>query len=122
MKIVLLIEDNGDIRENTCELLELEGYKVLVAANGETGISLAKENKIDIILCDIMMPKVDGYEVFKSIKNNSGTAAIPFIFLTANTEKKEVQAGLNMGANGYIRKPFAEEELFGTIARCLECQ
>ena len=119
MKIVLLIEDNNDIRENTCEMLELEGFKVIVAANGKIGLALAKEHKIDIILCDIMMPIINGYEVYNTIKNNPETASIPFIFLTASAEKSEVKAGLGMGADGYIRKPFEAEELFGAIARCL---
>lgn len=119
MKTVLLIEDNLDIRENTCELLELSGYKVIFAADGKTGLALAKENKPDIILCDIVMPQANGYEVFTELKNDSGTANIPFIFLTASVEKKDIGIGLSMGARGYIRKPFEPEELFDTIASCL---
>lgn len=120
MKTVLLIEDNHDIRENTHEMLELEGYKVLVAMNGKIGLALAREKIPDIILCDIMMPEADGYEVFNGLKNDQSTAGIPFIFLTASAEKSEVEAGLGMGANGYIRKPFEPEELFETLSKCLE--
>ena len=120
MKTILLIEDNHDIRENTHEMLELEGYKVLVAMNGKTGLAMAKEKIPDIILCDIMMPEADGNEVFNGLKKDLSTAGIPFIFLTASAEKSEVEAGLGMGANGYIRKPFEPDELFDTIIECLE--
>ncbi|MBB5396829.1 response regulator transcription factor [Mucilaginibacter sp. AK015] len=120
MKTILLIEDNNDIRENTCELLELEGYKVILALNGKTGLILATEHSPDLILCDIMMPEANGYEVLSGLQANEATRAIPFIFLTASAEKKEVAAGLEMGASGYIRKPFEPEELFETIVRLLK--
>ncbi|MCR8560813.1 response regulator [Mucilaginibacter sp. BJC16-A38] len=120
MKKILLIEDNNDIRENTCELLELEGYKVILAVNGRSGLILAQEHVPDIILCDVMMPEADGYEVFSGLKTNPVTAAIPFVFLTSSVERKEVEAGLGMGASGYIRKPFDSEELFAVIARCFK--
>lgn len=119
MKTILVIEDDTDIRENTCELLELEGYEVIFAANGKIGIALAKEKKPDIILCDIMMPETDGYEVFNGLKDETETAAIPFIFLTASVEKKEIATGFEMGATGYIKKPFDSQVLFDTIADCL---
>lgn len=120
MKTILVIEDNHAIRDNTCELLELEGYKVIIAANGKTGLALAREKKPDIILCDIMMPEANGYEVFRGLKNDAVTAIIPFIFLTASVEKEEVEAGLRMGASGYIRKPFETKELLETITLCLD--
>ncbi len=119
MKMILIIEDNDDIRENTGELLELQGYKVLMAAEGSTGIRLAKEKKPDIVVCDIMMPEMDGYKVFEALTQDSETRHIPFIFLTASAEKKEVEAGIKMGAKGYIRKPFEADELFATIEKCL---
>ncbi|HTK19505.1 MAG TPA: response regulator [Mucilaginibacter sp.] len=119
MKTILLIEDNNDIRENTCELLELEGYKVMLALDGKTGLILATEHLPDVILCDIMMPGADGYEVFNGLKANPATQTIPFIFLTASAEKKEVAVGLQMGASGYIRKPFEPKELFETIRQSL---
>ncbi|MCQ6958761.1 response regulator [Mucilaginibacter aquariorum] len=122
MKTILLIEDNNDIRENTCELLELEGYKVILALNGKTGLILATEHLPDLILCDIMMPEANGYEVFNSLQANEATRSIPFIFLTASAEKKDVEAGLEMGASGYIRKPFEPEELFDAIRRSLKEQ
>jgi CheY-like chemotaxis protein len=119
MKTILLIEDNPNIRENTCELLELEGYQVIASMDGKAGIITAKETKPDIILCDIMMPEADGYEVLTELKNDPGTANIPFIFLTASVEKKEIERAYDMGANGYIRKPFEASELYDTITRCL---
>lgn len=120
MKTILIIEDNDEIRENVVEMLELEGYSVLHAINGKSGLALAREKRPDIILCDIQMPDENGYQVFNGLKNDSETADIPFIFLTASAEKKEVEAGLGMGANGYIRKPFESEELFETLTRCLQ--
>ena len=120
MRTVLLIEDNIDIRENTCELLELEGYKVIAAINGKSGIILAQERQPDIILCDIMMPEANGYEVFDALKNEPLTAGIPFIFLTASVEKKDVEAGFNMGARAYVRKPFDPTELFEAITSCFK--
>ncbi|HEX5000873.1 MAG TPA: response regulator [Bacteroidia bacterium] len=119
MKTVLLIEDDAAIRENTCELLELKGFQVISAVNGKEGLALAEENKPDIILCDIMMPEADGYQVFTELKNNNETSSIPFIFLTASVEKKEVEKAFGMGVHGYIRKPFDTDELFNAIENCL---
>lgn len=120
MRTVLVIEDNHEILENTIEILELEGYKTITASNGKIGIQQAFEKIPDVILCDIMMPEADGYEVLYSLKQNPETADIPFIFLTASVERKEVQAGFDMGAKGYIRKPFDSEELFNTIESCFK--
>ena len=120
MEKVLIIEDNTDIRENACEMLDLKGYKAISAVNGKEGIDLARKTKPDIILCDIMMPEANGYEVFNALKNDPLTAHIPFIFLTASVEKKEIEAGFGMGAKGYIRKPFEAEEFFETIELCLK--
>lgn len=119
MKTILLIEDNEDIRENTCELLELEGYHVLSAMNGGIGLAYAKEFLPDIVLCDIMMPVTNGYEVFLELKALPLTAAIPFIFLTANAENRDMENGMQLGADGYIRKPFSPEELLEMLCRCL---
>jgi CheY-like chemotaxis protein len=118
MKTILFLEDNLEIRENTAEILELEGYRVISALNGKIGFEMAKEQKPDLILCDIMMPEMNGYEVFDNLKKIVETSTIPFIFITASAEKSEVQKGLNMGAIGYIRKPFTDNELLETIADC----
>lgn len=115
MKTILVIEDNKEILENTVELLELKGYQVLSAPNGKIGLELALDNKPDMVLCDIMMPVLNGYEVFAALKANSTTADIPFIFVTASVERSEVEAGLGMGADGYIRKPFEAKDLFEAI-------
>ena len=119
MKTILVIEDNDYIRENTCEILEMAGYHVSCADDGRAGIASARENKPDIILCDIMMPEANGYTVLNELRNNPETAHIPFIFLTASAEKSEVKAGLGMGAEGYVRKPFSTEELLEAIDLCL---
>lgn len=120
MKTVLIIEDNPDIRENACEMLELKGYKAIFAENGQIGIDLAKLEKPDIILCDIIMPEVDGYNVFIALKKDPNTANIPFIFLTASIERKTIESEFGKGADGYIRKPFEDTEFFDTIAKCLK--
>ena len=119
MKRILLIEDNLEIRENTAEILELEGYEVTTAVNGKIGFELARNNPPDLILCDILMPEMTGYEVFEHLKMNVDTSSIPFIFITASAEKSEVQLGLNMGAAGYVRKPFEEKELLDAVGECL---
>jgi CRP/FNR family transcriptional regulator, polysaccharide utilization system transcription regulator len=112
---ILLIEDNEDVRENTAELLELSNYKVITAANGKLGIEKAKKESPNLIICDIMMPELDGYEVLYILGKDTQTAAIPFIFLTAKAEKTDFRKGMNLGADDYITKPFDEMELLNTI-------
>lgn len=119
MKKILLIEDNEYLREDTCELLELEGYQVISTADGETGLARAKEVMADLILCDVLMPGANGYAVLKALQADPRTAATPFIFLTANAEQAEMNKGLELGANAYIRKPFEPEELLAIITQCL---
>jgi CheY-like chemotaxis protein len=120
MTTILVIEDNLEIRENTVEMLELEGYNVIAAMNGTIGVSSAIEHQPHLILCDIMMPELDGFRVFEQLKKNTATADIPLIFVTASVGKKEIEHGLSMGAAGYIRKPFEAEELFKAIDACLK--
>lgn len=115
MTSILLIEDDMVLRENTCELLELANYKVISASNGKIGVKMAKEHVPDIIICDIMMPELDGYDTLKILSRNKTTKYIPFIFLSAKTERKDVRMGMNMGADDYITKPFTEEELINAI-------
>lgn len=115
MKTILLIEDDTALRENTAELLELSDYKVITSPNGKIGITKAKEKKPDIIVCDIMMPEVDGYGVLEALSHDVNTNQIPFIFLSAKTEHKEIRKGMDMGADDYLTKPFDEDELLSAI-------
>ncbi|MEW4922645.1 response regulator [Algibacter sp. 2305UL17-15] len=115
MKTVLLIEDDVVLRKNTAELLELANYKVIKASNGKTGITLAKKHQPDIIVCDIMMPELDGYSALEKLSKNKATKYIPFIFLSAKTERNDVRKGMNLGADDYITKPFTEDDLICAI-------
>ena len=115
MKQILLIEDNKAVRENTAELLELANYKMLVAANGKIGVDLALKHKPDLIICDIMMPDLDGYGVLHLLSRKEETSTIPFIFLTAKTEQTELRKGMEMGADDFITKPFDDVELLKVI-------
>lgn len=119
MKKVLVIEDDLAIRENTIEILELKNYRPLGATNGQEGIVAAKSQLPDLILCDILMPELNGYGVIKELKKNPSTARIPFIFLSASVEKNEIQRGLDLGADLYLKKPFAIEELIDAIEKLL---
>jgi len=115
MKRILLIEDDTILRENTAELLELSGYKVMTASNGKVGVKLAKTKSPDIIVCDIMMPELDGYGALNVLSKNKTTRFIPFIFLSAKTENQDIRKGMNLGADDYITKPFTEEDLICAI-------
>lgn len=115
MKRILIIEDDIVLRENTAELLELSNYQVMTAPNGKIGLQRAKENLPDIIVCDIMMPEMDGYAVLANLSKNETTKHIPFIYLSAKTEREDVRKGMNLGADDYITKPFSEEELISAI-------
>jgi CRP-like cAMP-binding protein/CheY-like chemotaxis protein len=115
MTTILIIEDNQDVRENTAEILELANYKVITAVNGKDGVELAQQHKPDLIICDIMMPELDGYGVLHVLSKHVATATIPFIFLTAKTEKQDVRKGMGMGADDYITKPFDEADLLNAI-------
>jgi CRP-like cAMP-binding protein/CheY-like chemotaxis protein len=115
MKKVLLIEDDIVVRENTAELLELANYHVITASNGKLGVNLAKKHLPDIIICDIMMPELNGYGVLQILSKEIVTKHIPFIFLSAKTERKDIRKGMDLGADDYITKPFDESELFSAI-------
>jgi CRP-like cAMP-binding protein len=112
---ILVIEDNKDVRENLEELLMLSGYTVYTAENGKSGTSKALEVIPDIILCDIMMPEMDGYGVLRILSNQPSTMDIPFIFLTAKTEKEDFRKGMGLGADDYITKPYDDVQLLDTI-------
>src|SRR4051812_24195719 len=115
MKTILIIEDNTDVRENTAEILELANYKVLQAENGKAGVEVAQKMKPDLIICDIMMPVLDGYGVIHLLNKNQETANIPFIFLTAKSERTDFRKGMEMGADDYISKPFDDIELLNAV-------
>lgn len=112
---ILIIEDTGDIREGVVEILELAGHTVHAAANGKEGVELAKRHLPDIILCDIMMPELDGYGVLYLLHNAPETAAIPFIFLTAKADRVDLRKAMEMGADDYLTKPFDDVELLNAI-------
>lgn len=115
MKNILVIDDNTDIRENTAEILELAGYKVFTAENGKQGVEIAISEKPDVIVCDIMMPELDGYGVLHLVRKNPDTEHIPFIFLTAKTERSDFRKGMEMGADDYVTKPFDDMELLSAV-------
>ncbi|MBT3585958.1 MAG: response regulator, partial [Halobacteriovoraceae bacterium] len=115
MKKILLIEDDEVMRENTAEILELANFTVGTAENGKVGVKLAKEFKPDLIVCDIMMPELDGYGVLHMLSRDPSSAAIPFIFLTAKAERSELRKGMELGADDYLTKPFEESELLNAI-------
>jgi len=115
MKTVLIIEDDLTLLANTKELLELYDYKVWYAENGEIGVNLALQTNPDIIICDIMMPVLDGCGVFEKLNKNKATRGIPFIFLSCKTEINDVRKGLHLGADDYVTKPFNIQDLVNTI-------
>ncbi len=115
MKKILVIEDNTEVRENLEEVLELYGYEVSAAENGKIGVQIALEVQPDLILCDVMMPELDGYGVLNILSKRSETASTPFIFLTAKAEKSDFRRGMNLGADDYITKPFYKDELLQVI-------
>jgi DNA-binding response OmpR family regulator len=115
MKTILVIDDNPDIRENTAEILELAGYTVVTAENGKKGVEAAIKENPSVIVCDIMMPELDGYGVLHLLRKNENTQHIPFIFLTAKTERSDFRKGMEMGADDYITKPFDDIELLNAV-------
>jgi CRP-like cAMP-binding protein/ActR/RegA family two-component response regulator len=115
MKKILLIEDNLEMRENTAEILELANYKVITAKNGKEGVKLALNETPDLIICDIMMPELDGYGVLHMLSKNIDTSGIPFVFLSAKAEKEDFRKGMNMGADDYLTKPFDDIELLNAV-------
>ena len=120
MTTILLIEDVKDIRENTSEILELAGYNTIPAENGNEGVRMAKQYLPDLIICDILMPDIDGYHVLEQLQNMRSLREIPFIFLTAKSERIDLRKGMEMGADDYVTKPFTGEELLAAVSIRLE--
>ena len=118
MEKILIIEDNENIRENTAEILDMTNYKVFSAENGKIGVEVALQENPDLILCDIMMPVLDGYSVLHMLRKNGSTRNTPFIFLTAKSEHDDFRKGMELGADDYIMKPFKETELL----KAVECR
>ncbi|MCL1472957.1 GGDEF domain-containing response regulator [Argonema antarcticum] len=115
MKKILVIEDTAEIRNNIQEFLEIQDFEVMEAQNGRIGLDLARKNKFDLILCDIMMPEMDGYSVISALREDPATADIPFIFLTAKCDRVDLRQGMNLGADDYITKPFTPYELLEAV-------
>lgn len=110
MKRILVIEDQAPMRRNLALLLEMEGFTVLTAADGRTGLELARAEKPDLVVCDVMMPELDGHGVVQSLRADPATAHIPFVFLTARGDKADIRAGMNLGADDYLSKPVIRED------------
>jgi DNA-binding response OmpR family regulator len=116
MKKILIIEDNQELRENTAELLELENYEVITAENGKTGVDTVLSHKPDLIISDVTMPELDGFDVLNMLRKHICAKKIPFIFLTSRAEKKDKQMGEDLGAAAYLTKPYEVNELLTTVS------
>jgi DNA-binding NarL/FixJ family response regulator len=122
MKTVLIIEDHADMRRNLATILEMENFAVVTADDGRAGLQEVRRRRPDIILCDVMMPGLDGYGVLTELRRDPATAAIPFVFLTAKGERREVRAGMNLGADDYLTKPVTASDLLTAIDARLQRQ
>ncbi len=120
MKKILVIEDTLNVRENIIEILETEDYEVHGAENGKIGVEMAIKIQPDLVLCDIMMPVMDGYETLVAMRKNVATSTVPFIFLTAKNTRQDQRLGMELGADDYIPKPFTMEELLGAVSMRLK--
>ncbi len=114
-KKILIIEDQATMRRNLALLLEMEGYRVVTAENGRLGLEVARQEMPDVILCDVMMPEMDGYAVVQHLREDAAFAATPFLFLTAKGEKSDIRVGMNFGADDYLTKPVVREDLLAAI-------
>ncbi|MEW6156032.1 MAG: response regulator transcription factor [Verrucomicrobiota bacterium] len=122
MKHILVIEDENIMRENLVTLLELEGFQVSSASNGQHGLELACAQSPDLVLCDVMMPSLDGHAVLRALRERPALARTPFIFLTAKGERPDVRLGMNLGADDYLTKPVSNAELLAAIRARFERQ
>ncbi|QJE98806.1 response regulator transcription factor [Luteolibacter luteus] len=120
MKTILIIEDEPEMRRNLATILRLEEFHAITAENGRTGIEMARAKSPDLILCDVMMPELDGYGVLRELRAETATEATPFIFLTAKGEKPDIRAGMNLGADDYLTKPVAKADLLAAIRSRME--
>lgn len=120
MTKILVIEDEELLRVNTVLMLEFEDFHAISAKNGLMGVQLAQEQIPDLILCDVMMPELDGYGVLVALRQNPATAEIPFIFTTAKVSNADLRQGMELGADDFLTKPFTADELLAAIATCLK--
>lgn len=120
MKKILVIEDEAETLKNLVLMLEMEGYQPLSAPNGRAGVETARRELPDVILCDVSMPELDGYGVLEALRNDSATVSIPFIFLTAKGDKKDLRTGMNLGADDYLTKPASAEDVLSAIESRLQ--
>jgi DNA-binding NarL/FixJ family response regulator len=114
-KKILIIEDQAPMRRNVALMLELEGYTTCVAENGRVGVEVARKERPDLILCDVMMPELDGYAVVQTLREDPSFSNTPFIFLTAKSDRGDVRIGMNFGADDYLSKPVMRDELLIAI-------
>lgn len=119
MQTVLVIEDEAPLRANLARILSAENYRVVTAADGDEGIRRVLEDRPDLVICDILMPRVDGFGVLAALRSRPESAAIPFIFLTASADKEDLARGLKSGANEYVTKPFKIADLLAAVRRLL---
>ncbi|MCL4798391.1 MAG: response regulator [Burkholderiales bacterium] len=119
MARILIIEDEAEIRANLRRFLRLEGHEAIEAADGRQGLAAARAERPDLILCDVRMPELDGFEVLAALRADPATAAIPFVFLTASAERDHRKLGLDLGAHDYVTKPFDLDALRALVARRL---
>src|SRR4051812_19418698 len=115
MKKALIVEDDAAILENLRDLLEEEGFVAITAPNGRAGIEAAARERPDVVVCDILMPGVDGYGVLGALRASPATVDVPFIFLTAKADRRDVRTGMNLGADDYLTKPFSNAELLAAV-------
>jgi len=115
MKRILVIEDEPEMRRNLLTILKMEKYQPLGAENGKVGLQLARSEKPDLILCDVMMPELDGYRVLRALREDPSTRITPFIFLTARGEKIDQRSGMDLGADDYLTKPVAKNDLLNAV-------
>jgi DNA-binding NarL/FixJ family response regulator len=115
MNKILVIEDQPQMRKNIAFILEMENYHVFAAENGRHGLDLVREHQPDLVICDVMMPELDGYGVLQALRAETATATLPFIFLTAKGDKPDIRSGMNLGADDYLTKPVAREDLLAAV-------
>jgi len=119
MQTILVIEDEAPLRANLARILSAENYRVVTAADGEEGIRHVLEHKPDLVICDILMPRVDGFGVLAALRSRPESMAIPFIFLSASADKDDLARGIRSGANEYVTKPFTITDLLAAVRRLL---